>query len=123
MDSPQGRSAASMRRLKCETTRRRACQPCGGRASGACMRWASKLPALCLGDEKIPKDLHAGNRFELLRVDEIGVERDAVGLPEQLHQPSVLLDQIVGQKGNPDPSLACAQDSQHIVECKYGRAR
>ncbi len=58
------------------------------------------IPALRVGDQKVAECLHARDRFELFRIDEIGVERDRVGLGEQRHQATVLLDQIIRQHGN-----------------------
>src|SRR5271168_351356 len=55
----------------------------------------SITPALRLADEEVAEGLHAGDRLELLRVDEIGVERDGFLLAEQLHQPAILLDDVI----------------------------
>lgn len=41
-----------------------------------------KVPALCVGDEEIAENLDARDRFEFLRIDEIGVHRERVGLAE-----------------------------------------
>src|SRR5208282_1055142 len=74
-----------------------------------------EIPALRVGDEKVAKRLHAGDRFELFGIDEIGIERDGIGLGEQLHQPAVLLDQIIRQHRDTEPALAGAQYAENIV--------
>jgi hypothetical protein len=38
----------------------------------------SEVPALRLGNQKIAKYLDAGNRFQFLRIDEIGVKGDGI---------------------------------------------
>src|SRR5690349_22054803 len=68
-----------------------------------------KIPTLRLGDQEIAERLHARHRFQLFRIDKIGVERLCFGLAEQLHQPAVLLDQVVGQHGDAEAALAGAQ--------------
>src|SRR5262249_23088714 len=66
-----------------------------------------KIPALCVRDQKITKHLHARDRLELFRIDEIGVVGErAVAVTEQLHQAAVLLDQIVRQHRDADAALA-----------------
>ena len=62
----------------------------------------SEIPALRFRDQEIAKHLDARNRFQLFRINEIGVERDGVGFAEQLHQSAILLDQIVRQQRDPD---------------------
>src|SRR6516164_985496 len=62
------------------------------------------MPALRLRDQKVAEHLHARDRLEFFRIDEIGIERDRrVGLAEQLHQSAVLLDQISGSRATPIP--------------------
>src|ERR1700730_16166977 len=67
-----------------------------------------EVPALCFRDEKVAEHLHPRHRFELFRIDEIGIEGDGVGLAEQLHESAILLDQVIRQQGNADSPLACA---------------
>jgi hypothetical protein len=66
-------------------------------ASHAASRAQSEMPALCLGDKEIAEHLDAGHRFQFLRIDEIGVQSDGIGLSEQLDKAAILLDEIVGQ--------------------------
>ena len=100
------------------TTRRRACQPCAAgnivtifaRSTTVCLVASARgdaknrleIPALGVCDEKVAEDLQPGDIFEFFRIDEIGVERDRVGLGEYLHEPGFGLDKIVGQHGNAD---------------------
>src|SRR5271170_3356857 len=84
---------------------------------------ASEIPALRVGDKEIAEGLHARDAFELLRVDEIGVERDGVGLAEQLHQPAIFLDQIVRQHRNAQAALAGAQYAEDVVDDEKWCAR
>src|ERR1700722_20222761 len=83
----------------------------------------SITPPLRLADEKITKRLHARDRFQLLRIDEEGVDRDRIGFGEQLHQAAVLLDQVVRQHRDPESALARAQDAEHVVDSEMRRAR
>src|ERR1700685_3674460 len=87
------------------------------------MTTALKIPALRVGDEKIAERLHARYGLELFRIDEVSVERRRLGLAEQLHQPAVLLDQIIRQHGDADAALAGAQDAEDIIDHKVRRAR
>src|SRR5262249_38811527 len=81
----------------------------------------SIAPALRLADEKIAERLHARDRLELFRVDEERIERDRLGLAEQLHQPAVLLDQLVGQHRHSEPALAGAQGAEHVGDGEMPR--
>ncbi len=83
----------------------------------------SEMPALRLRDQEIAEHLHACDRLELLGIDEESVERDRVGLAEQLHQSAVLLDQIIRQQRDADAALAGALDSEDVVDGENGRAR
>src|SRR6187397_2259882 len=58
---------------------------------------ASEIPALRLRDQEVAEYLHARDRFQLFRIDEIGVEHDALRFREQLHQSVIFLDQIIRQ--------------------------
>src|SRR5580704_18499747 len=86
------------------------------RVAPLAMMTALIIPALRVGDEKIAERLHARHGLELFRIDEVGVERDRLGLAEQLHQPAVLLDQIIRQHGDADAALAGAQDAEDVVD-------
>src|SRR5665647_3297562 len=55
-------------------------------------------------------------RFELLRIDEVGIERERVGFAEKLHQSAIFLHQIVGQHRHPQAALAGAHNAEHIVD-------
>src|SRR5579862_4454556 len=68
-----------------------------------------EIPPLRVGDEEIAEDLNARHRFEFLRIDEERIERERVGVTEQLHQAAVFLDQVVRQHGDAEPALAGAQ--------------
>src|SRR6266851_5837334 len=81
------------------------------------------MPALRLGDEKVAKHLHARDRLEFLRIDEIGVVGDLVVVAEQMHQAAVLLDQIVRQHGDAQSTLAGKQHAEHVVDGEPGQAR
>src|SRR6202045_5248669 len=85
---------------------------------------ASEIPALRVGDEKVAERLHARHGLELFGVDEISVEGLGLGLAEQLHQPAVLLDQIIRQHGDADAALAGAQNAEDVVndEVRYAWA-
>src|ERR1700733_2552197 len=85
--------------------------------------FASEIPTLRIGDEKIAKCLHAGHGLELFGIDEIGIERDGVGLAEQLDQPAVLLDQIIRQHGDAESALAGPQDAENIIDDEVRHAR
>ena len=37
-----------------------------------------EIPALRVGDQKVAKRLHARDRLEFFRIDEVGVERDRI---------------------------------------------
>ena len=52
-------------------------------------------PPLRHGHQKIAEDLHARDRFEFFRIDKVGIERERVVPAEELHEPAVLLDQVV----------------------------
>ena len=84
----------------------------------------SEIPALRIRDEKVAESLYAGDRFEFFRVDEIGVERDGVGLAEQLHETAVLLDQIIRQHRDTEPAVrgplpSRATSISQRERCKY----
>jgi hypothetical protein len=61
------------------TARRGDARDCVARAT---MAAALKIPALRVGDEEIAKCLHARHRFQLFRIDEVGIERDGLRLAE-----------------------------------------
>jgi len=82
-----------------------------------------EMPALRFGDQKVAEHLHPRDGLEFFRINEIGVERDGVGLAEQLHQPAILLDQVVRQQGDADAALACAQNAEHVVDGQRRGAR
>src|SRR5208337_5455001 len=77
---------------------------------------SSKIPTLSVGDQEIAEHLDARDRLELLRIDEVDVESHRVEVAEQLDQAAVVLDQIVGQARDPQPALAGAQQSEHVVD-------
>ena len=54
-----------------------------------------EIPALRFRDKKISENLHARDRFQLFRIDEIGIQRDRVVLREQLHEALFFFDQVV----------------------------
>src|SRR5262245_9312842 len=83
----------------------------------------SEVPALRVCHQEVAEHLYPGDRFELFWVDKIGIEGERVGLAEQLDQATVFLDQIVRQHGDAEPTLACAQDTKHIVHRQMRRAR
>src|SRR5437899_840391 len=79
----------SMQRQFPQTTQRVACQPCGSdsrlRKSDAaviCVRglWL-EMPTLRFRDQEVAEYLHACDRLQFFRIDEIGVERDGIGVP------------------------------------------
>ena len=82
-----------------------------------------EMPALRVGDQEIAEDLDTRHRFEFFRIDEVGVERERVGVAEQLHQPAVLLHQIIRQHGDAEAALAGAQHAEHIVDGQMRVAR
>src|SRR4029077_10552727 len=82
----------------------------------------SEIPALRIGNQKIAKDLHARDRFELFGINKRAVERDLVALPKQLDEPGVL-DQIVGQQRDTEITLAGLHDAQDIIDNKERGAR
>ena len=61
--------------------------------------WNNEEGRGCSGDcdSCCQKDLDAGNRFQFFRVNKKRIECDGIGVPEQLHQTAVLLDQIIRQ--------------------------
>src|ERR1700722_15915944 len=83
----------------------------------------SITPALRLADEEVAEGLHAGDRLELLRVNEIGIEREGFLFAEQLHQPAVFLDDVIRQHGDAEARLACPQDADDVVDHQMRRAR
>ena len=101
---PSAASHHSMPLRFSHTMQRLACQPCGyrearrRRCSSLPREQRLEMPALRLRHQKVAEHLHARDRLELFRIDEIGIERDRrVGLAEQLHQSAVLFDQIIRQ--------------------------
>ena len=59
-----------------------------------------EIPALRVGHQKVAKRLHARDGLEFFRIDEVGVERDRIGVGKQLYETAVALDQIVRQHGD-----------------------
>src|SRR3954466_5966181 len=132
MDNRLPPASDSMQRQFPHTIQRVACQPCGvatsyGRApidygfDGEGYR--SEMPALRFRHQEVTESLHASDRLQFFRIDEIGIERDRVGFPEQLHERPVLLDQIVRQQGDTDAALTRAHDAEDIVDRERGLAR
>ena len=56
-----------------------------------------EVPALRVGHQEVAEHLDTGHCLELFRIDKEGIERQRIGLAEQLHQPAVLFHQIVRQ--------------------------
>ena len=98
-----------------------ACQPCEARKCHGILptRGCSEAPALRVAHQEVAEDLHARNRLELLGINEKSVDRGRVGFTEQLHQATVLLDQIVRQQRDADAALAGA----HTPRCVDGQNR
>src|SRR5262249_40867982 len=84
---------------------------------------ASEIPSLRLADEEVAESLHPGHRLEFFRIDEIGVERDGLGVTEQLHQSGVLFDDVVGQHGDAEAGLARPSYPDDVVDDEVGTAR
>ena len=82
-----------------------------------------EIPALRVGNEKVAEYLDTRHCLEFFRIDEKGIERECVGLAEQLHQPAVFLDQIVGQHRDTQTTLTRAQYAEHVVDAEAGHAR
>src|SRR3954470_23982891 len=83
----------------------------------------SGRPALRFAHDKVTEHLNACDRFELLRIHEVGVELDRIGLAEQLHKPAVFLDEIVGQRSDAEALLACADQAENVVHPEISLAR
>ena len=102
-DSGRIRIRRSSKLLVCESRPRAstpvvACQPCAianrlmsneftasadfRQPKHALLKEKLKVPALCVGDEEVAENLDARDRLEFLRIDEIGVHRERVGLAE-----------------------------------------
>src|SRR5262245_55667277 len=75
-----------------------------------------EMPALRFGHQEVAKDLHACDRLEFLGIDEIGVKRRSIVLAKELHQPAVLLDQIVRKQRDADTALAGAQYAEYVAD-------
>src|SRR5262249_17338016 len=75
-------------------------------------------PALRLADHEVAEHLDAGDRLQLFGIDKISIDRDRVGLAEQLHQTVVFLDQIIRQRGNAEPLLAGAYQAENVVDAE-----
>jgi hypothetical protein len=97
--------ASSMQRAPRDTTRRWACQPCNAGKiialdviansdppAFARLLGALETPALRVGDKKVAKCLDARHGLEFLRIDEVGVKRDRIGVAEKLHEPAIAAD-------------------------------
>ncbi len=133
MQQPIADSATLIcRPARCRATRAPACQPCGARKPLRCgvIRSASDNPRSLSSSSAAPcstrKSRNTCTRatdLELFRIDEVGVERDRVGLAEQLHEAAVLLDQIVRQHRDAESALTRAQDAEDVVDGDMRRAR
>src|SRR5579885_2025574 len=78
------------------------------RAARGYARWLSEVPALRVGDQEVAKHLDTGDRLQLLRIYEVCVERERLGLAEQLHQPAVLFHQVIRQHRDAEATLTSA---------------
>ena len=103
------------------TTRMAACQPCERRTRATAD--FQKFHCCAFATRKSRKHLDARDGFELFRIDEKRVEREVVDVAEQLHQPAVFLDQIIGQHRDAEAALAGAQQAEHVVDGEPRRAR
>src|SRR3974377_523284 len=74
------------------------------------------MPALRVRDQEIAEDLDARDRLQLFRIDEVGIEREGIDVAKQLHETTVLLDEIVRQHRDTKASLARAQPAEHVVD-------
>src|SRR5262245_7096007 len=83
----------------------------------------SEVPALCVRDQEVAEYLYARDRLEFFRIDKIRVERERIGFAEQLNEAAVFFDQVVGQHGDAEAALACAQDAKHVVHGEMRCAR
>ena len=115
-----------MQRHAGEAMRRVACQPCVAqngrpliRGPQAVLSSASAAPSR-RGNRGTPGSRH---RLQFFRVYENASSAMEFGLSEQLHQPAVLLDQIVRQHRHADAALAGAHDLEHVVDGERRRAR
>src|SRR5262249_894857 len=81
------------------------------------------MPALRFRHQEITKHLYARDRLQLLRVDKIGIVSDRIGIAEELYQPAVLFNQVVGEHRDTDSPLTRAQNAKHIVDRQPRNAR
>ena len=77
----------------------------------------SGRPALRFAHDEVTEHLHARDRLQLFRIDEIGVELDRVRFAEQLHEPALFLDQIIRQRRDAEALLAGAHEAMYLAYC------
>src|SRR5579864_9165983 len=112
--------------MPAETAAINACYGMSAMQAPSCYRWpaaGSVTPTLRLADQEVAKGLDPCDRLKLLRIDEVGVERERLRIAKQLHQAAVLLDDIVGQHRDAEAGLAGAQNADDVIDDEMRRAR
>jgi len=63
------------------------------------------MPPLRVGDQKVTKDLHAGDAFHLFGINKVAIQFGHIGLRQQPDQAFRGLDQIIRQHRDADAAF------------------
>src|ERR1700748_2504446 len=83
----------------------------------------SGRPALRLAHHEVAEHLHARDRLQLFRIDEIRIELDRIRFAEKLYEATLFFDQVIRQCRDTEALLAGAHQAEDVVHSEIGLAR